>query len=70
MDMAFSQSSLRRFVTAAQAGLPVILVMGSRGRAKVAEVVVVAMMEVPLVMHFLFLHRLRGTWQESCGEKK
>jgi hypothetical protein len=68
--MAFSQSSLRRFVTAAQAGLPVILVAGSQGRAKVAEVIVVATMEVPLATRFLVLRRLRGTWQESHREKK
>jgi hypothetical protein len=57
-------------LTAAQAGLLVVLVMGSRGRVKVAEVVVVAMMDVPLVTRFLVLRRLRRTWQESYGEKK
>jgi hypothetical protein len=68
--MAFSWSSLRRFVTAAQAGLLVILVMGSRGRVKVAEVIVINMLEVPLATHFRVLRRLRRTWQESYGEKK
>jgi hypothetical protein len=36
----------------------------------VVEVIVVAMMEVPLATHFLVLRHLRRTWQESCGEKK
>jgi hypothetical protein len=68
--MAFSQSSLRKLVTAVQVGLPVILVTGSRGRAKVAEVVAIAMMEDPLAMRFLVLCHLRRAWWESCGEKK
>jgi hypothetical protein len=57
-------------MTAAQVGLPVILVTGSQGRAKVAEVVVVAMMEVPLAARFLVLRCPRRAWRESCGEKK
>jgi hypothetical protein len=57
-------------VTAAWAALPVILVTGSRGRVKVAEVVVVATLEVPLATRFHVLRRLRRAWQESCGEKK
>jgi hypothetical protein len=70
MDMAFLQSSLRRFVTAVQAGLLVILVMGSRGGAKVAEATVIAALEVPLVTRFHILHRLCRTWWRSYGEKK
>jgi hypothetical protein len=67
--MVFSQSSLRRFMTAAQVGLPVILVTGSRGRAKVVEVAVIAMLEVPLATRFCVLCRLCRAWQGSYGEK-
>jgi hypothetical protein len=70
MDMAFSQSSLRSSVAAAKLGLPVILVSGSRGRAKEGEVMFGAMMRVLVATHFCILHCLHGTWQEGCGEKK
>jgi hypothetical protein len=70
MGMAFSQSSLRRFVTVAKAGLPVILARGSQGRAKVAEVAVITMLEVPLVTRFRVFRRLSRAWWGSHCEKK
>jgi hypothetical protein len=57
-------------MTAAKVGLPVILARESQGRVKVAEVAVVATLEVPLVAHFRVHRRLRRAWQEGCGEKK
>jgi hypothetical protein len=56
--------------TAAKLGLPVILVSGSRGRAKEAEATFVAMVRVPVAAHFRILCCLRRTWRESCGEKR
>jgi hypothetical protein len=53
-----------------EGGLLVILVRGSRGRAKVAEVAVVTMLEVPLVTRFRVLRHLHRAWQGSHGEKK
>jgi hypothetical protein len=68
--MAFSKSSLCRFVTAAKLGLPVILVSGLRGRAKEKGVAFIAMVRTLMGARFRILHCLRRTWWEGHGEKK